>query len=143
MPDARLLEDLWTKVADHPDEDAKELVRHLRKYRLKLLSKCEKEPTSLLTWLYENQGVRRFDAANRLFLVLTDRANFFASWRLKRAKPLLDKKIGEYLDSVSKKPGRKIDFVWESETYTATADAIFIIHPDEEDAPADESAPKK
>jgi hypothetical protein len=143
MPDARLLEDLWTKVADHPDDDAKELVRHLRKYRLKLLSLCEKEPASLLKWLYENQGVRRFDASNRLFLVLTDRANFFAPWRLKRAKPLLDKKIGEYLDNVSKKPGRRIDFVWESDTYTATADVVFIIHPDEEDAPTDEPASKE
>ncbi len=130
MAEARLLEDLWNKIADHPDGDSELLVRELRQYRLNVISDCQEDSIGLINWLYENQGVRRFDASNRLFLVLIDKSNFFASWRLKRAKPLLNKQINQYLDSVGTSPGRQVDFMWESESYTSISDVVFIVHPE-------------
>lgn len=108
MSDAQLLEDLWNKVADHPAKCSQELIAELREYRLAMISKCQGDPQPLIRWLYENQGPRRFHAANRLFLVLVDRSNFFASWRLKRAESLLDDKINAYLDSAGPSPGRRL-----------------------------------
>lgn len=131
LNDAALLEDLWKKVDDHPSKIAQELIAQLRQYRLETVAKCQANPLELIRWLYENQGVRRFDASNRLFLVLVDKKDFFASWRLKRAKPLLDEKIKSYLDSVGKAPGNRLDFTWESEKYTVVADVVFIVHPGE------------
>lgn len=128
--DSQVLEDLWRKVADHPARDCANLIRDLRDYRLSVVEECQRAPVELIRWLYENQGVRRFDASNRLFLVLIDRNDFFASWRLKRAKPLLDDKITSYLDSVGAKPGHKLNFTWESTEYSAVSDAIFIVHGD-------------
>ena len=111
----------------------------MREYRLATITECQSDPRVLIRWLYENQGVRRFDASNRLFLVLVDRSNFFASWRLKRAKPLLDDKIKAYLDSVDASPGKRLEFTWESEKYTVVSDIVFVIHPGGEPIPVDGS----
>jgi hypothetical protein len=127
--EARLLEDLWAKHRDHPSTDSQSLLQELHDYRAELLEKCQQEPTKLIRWLYENQGVRRFDAANRLFLVLVDRANFFESWKLKRAKPLLDARIHTYLDAAGASPGREVAFEWEGVTYTALSDVVFVVNP--------------
>jgi len=134
LNDSALLEDLWKKVDDHPAKCAQELIGELRKYRLTALTGSQTDPLPLIRWLYENQGVRRFDASNRLFLVLVDKSNFFASWRLKRAKPLLDDKIKAYLDSVGTSPGKRLEFTWESEKYTVVSDVVFVIHPGDEPA---------
>jgi len=128
MGEARLLEDLWTKVAFHPSDASKNLISELRKYRLKIIVDCQAAPLELIKWLYENQGERRFDASNRLFLVLINKSNFFASWQLKRAKPLLDKQIKSYLDSIGSTPGHRLDFTWKSEKYTVVSNAVFVVH---------------
>jgi hypothetical protein len=130
LAEARLLEDLWKKVSDLPGAEPQKLIAELNDYRIAVLSECQSDPEPLITWLYENQGVRRFDAANRLFLVLVDRSNFFASWRLKRAKPLLEQKINAYLDNAGKSPGRRLIFTWESQKYTVVSDVVFVVHPD-------------
>lgn len=65
-------------------------------------------------------------------LVLVDRTNFFDSWKLKRAKPLLDETIHSYLDSVADNPGRTVNFTWEGRTYTTLADVAFVIPPSAE-----------
>ncbi len=83
-------------------------------------------PQSLICWLYSNQGVRRFDASNRLFLVLVDCGDFFDSWKLKRAKPLLVKRIHAHLDSMQ--AGYDVRFSWEGETHEVTSDVVFIAH---------------
>jgi hypothetical protein len=44
----------------------------------------------------------RFDASNRLFIILIDINNFEESWKLKRNTKLLTSKIVEYLDNFSK-----------------------------------------
>jgi len=124
---ARLLEDIWIKVADHPSPEAKRLIQELKSRRLKILAKARQNPVDLIRWLYENQGVRRFDASNRLFLVLVDCDNFFESWKLKRAKPLLEDKIHSHL-SRARQAGHDLSFRWEGVTYSVTSDVIFVNH---------------
>ncbi len=130
LANARLLEDLWLKHRDNPAQSAQAVIAELRNYRLGLLGECQQRPDALMRWLYENQGTPRFDASNRLFLVLVDRDNFFDSWKLKRAKSLLDDKIRTYLDNVGNFPGRSVPFTWEGASYNALADVVFIVHPD-------------
>ncbi len=123
-----LLEDLWKKVGDHPNKEAKECINALKDYRLKIINQSVKDPSRLIIWLYENQGTRRFDSSNRLFLILVDKSNHFDSWKLKRAKPLLTKTIDSYLDdNCGKKVGELIEFGWEGNRYKAISDAIFVL----------------
>ncbi len=126
LNDARLIEDLWKKIKDFPNKEAKNLINELYTFRKKIISECYKDPKDLIKWLYENQGVRRFDASNRLFLILIDTTNFFASWELKRAIPLLKKSINDQLIN-KKKVGIEIDFEWEEEKYKSIADTIFVL----------------
>jgi hypothetical protein len=126
LPDARLLEDLWTKVNDYPSEAANELITQLERIRIQTLHLVQENPVTLIRWLYENQGIRRFDSANRLFLVLVDKNDFFNSWKLKRAKPLLEQEIHSHLDRLTENSGYHVDFEWEGQTYTTTADIIII-----------------
>lgn len=111
LSQSKLLEDLWKKVGDHPSDEAKSLIINLSEYRQELLNKSIESPIELMKWLYENQGTRRFDASNRIFLILVNEDNHFLSWQLKRAKPLLMKKI---------------DFYWEEEEYQALAEIIYV-----------------
>lgn len=127
LPAARLLEDLWNKVTDLPGDDAKALIHGLKSRRLAILENAKQNPVKLITWLYENQGVRRFDASNRLFLVLVDCDNFFESWKLKRAKQLLVDKIHGHLNT-ARHAGHDLAFQWEGATYSATSDVIFVTH---------------
>lgn len=127
LPAARLLEDLWTKVTDHPSPDAKKMIQEMKSRRLAILDNVKQNPVDLIRWLYENQGVRRFDASNRLFLVLVDCDNFFESWKLKRAKPLLVDKIHSHLNQ-ERKPGHDLIFQWEGATHSVTSDVIIVNH---------------
>lgn len=129
LPEARLLELLWNRLSDHPRESAQDLIRTLSDQRRRILNDCVRDPDELIRWLYENQGVRRFDASNRLFLVLVNTQNYFASWKLKRAKDLLERDIGRYLDTLSRNHvGRRVAFDWEGERQTAMSDAVFVTH---------------
>lgn len=128
MPESKLLPDLWIKVGDHPSSQARNLINELKSMRLDLLENAKNNPEMLARWLYENQGVRRFDASNRLFLVLVDPDNFFESWKLKRAKPLLVDKIHAHLNTIGDQPGFDLEFAWEGQSFTTTCDIIFITH---------------
>ena len=127
LPAARLLEDLWHKVTDHPSEEARVLISALKSQRMEILNNAKTNPEELIKWLYENQGVRRFDASNRLFLVLVDCDNFFESWKLKRAKPLLVDKIHRHL-SAPTNTGYNLAFQWEGSSYETTSDVVFVTH---------------
>lgn len=129
LPDAQLLSDLWTKISDYPSGAAQELLFELLSFRQQLIEHSKTNPDNLIRWLYENQGVRRFDASNRLFLILIDPSNFFESWKLKRAKPLLDSEINSFLDNVSSSPGRSLNFSWEGTEYSVVSDVIIITKP--------------
>jgi len=128
LPQARLLEDLWAKVKDHPSNSASELIRSLKEKRLQLVNSAMEDPEDLIRWLYENQGVRRFDASNRLFLVLVDCDNFFDSWKLKRAKPLLIDRVHRHLSETNNHTGREVSFQWNGDNYVVPSDVIFVTH---------------
>lgn len=128
LADAALLQDLWAKVSDHPAAECKQLIVELVNFRNTLVTTIEADSSGLIRWLYENQGDRRFDASNRLFLVLVDQRNYFDSWKLKRAKPLVEQKVRSYLDGCSNNPGRRIEFDWEGDRYSTLSDAIVVRH---------------
>jgi len=129
MSRAQLLEDLWVKLADHPSQQVVYRLRELKDTRDKILEEAVLDPSALVRWLYEQQGARRFDAANRLFLILVDKSNYFDSWQLKRAKPLLVDRIRVYLDKVGTSPGRDVEFQWkDGQVYNVVSDAIFVVH---------------
>ena len=128
LADAALLQDLWAKVADHPAPDCRQLIVDLGDFRNTVVTAFKREPEELIRWLYENQGDRRFDASNRLFVVLIDQRNYFDSWKLKRAKPLMEKKIRGYLDACGNNPGRGVEFSWKGDTYSTVSDVIVIRH---------------
>jgi len=129
LTDAHLLELLWARLSDHPAESSQALIQELSAYRRSLLTTCMENSDELIRWLYENQGLRRFDAANRLFLVLVNTLDYFASWKLKRAQDLLRRDIGKYLDNVQEGcVGRQIAFDWEGKQYKTTSDIIFVRH---------------
>lgn len=121
-----LLQDLWAKLLDHPHGSCQERIRELHEFRNNLVTDIQRYPTTLIRWLYEEQGVRRFDASNRLFLVLVDLRNYFDSWKLKRAKGQLDAQVGRYLDNVGARVGHDIEFQWEGDTYRVTSDLILV-----------------
>jgi len=122
-----LIPDLWQKLEDNPTSQAKNLIADIKGKRDEILQECLGYPERLVRWLYENQGVRRFDASNRLFLVLVDKTNFFASWKLKRAKQLIEEKVYIHLDSVSSNPGFSLNFNWDGKNYKTESDIIFVV----------------
>lgn len=128
LNDADLLEHLWSVIADQPDDEARSLIGELRGTRLQMVSEIVNDPSVLIKWLYENQGERRFDASNRLFLVLVNEDNFFQSWQLKRNRTLLAMEIGRYLDKVPAAAGRAAKFSWQGVEYEATADVVVVRH---------------
>ena len=126
-PDSILIPDLWRKLDDNPHRSAQELISELQKYRETLLDGCIANSETLVQWLYENQGTRRFDASNRLFLILVDKSDFFNSWKLKRARSLISEYVTSYLNEVGQDTGFQSDFLWEGEPYSTEADVIFVI----------------
>ncbi len=127
--EGRLLPDLWNKASDHPSESGQELVRESFEIRHRIVQDIQDDPVDLIRWLYENQGTARFDASNRLFLVLVDTTNYFESWKLKRANALLKTNITSYLDSTQSEPGNDVTFDWQGSTHTALSDAVIVTKP--------------
>ena len=101
----------------------------LSDFRKKLLHECVRDPESLIRNLYEKQGEMRFDASNRLFVVLADESDFDNSWKLKRNPGLLKKSIHAYLDDFSKEQVRRVDFTHKAKNgkFSALSDAICIV----------------
>jgi hypothetical protein len=128
MSQTRLLEDLRLKLADYPAQQVQHGLKELKDTRDKILEQAILNPSKLIRWLYERQGARRFDAANRLFLILVDKQNYFSSWKLKRAKPLLADRINSYLDNVGVNSGQVIEFQWtDGQRYQVLSDDIFVV----------------
>lgn len=118
---------LWQQLEDHPSKEAKDLLKEMRSVRETILSEVISNPGILAKWLYENQGERRFDSSNRLFVVLVDRNRYFDSWKLKRAKPLIKESVNNYLSKKNVPAGFNLDFNWESESYSVRTDVIFVV----------------
>ncbi len=127
LPESIQISDLWHKLDDHPSDDTRRLICELYACRETLLNEAIANPEPLARWFYENQGVRRFDASNRLFLVLVDKTNFFDSWKLKRARSLISAHVTKYIEKVDTDVGFQLEFDWDGESYLTEADVIFVI----------------
>ncbi|MBI3305814.1 hypothetical protein HYZ82_01620 [Candidatus Nomurabacteria bacterium] len=128
--DKALFAELLARVEESQKPEAKKFIAEFRKTRWSMIQRVIKEPQKLIKWLYEEQGERRFDAANRLFLVLIDKNNLEESWKMKRNLDLLKDTINGHLDKFNGKEAEKlkIEFDWmDGKRYAALSDVIFVI----------------
>jgi len=124
-----LLSELLTRVEEYPKQSAKDFLDEFQGIRRELISHTLDNPTELKIWLYENQGTRRFDAANRFFLILIDLNQLENSWKLKRNKALLAPRIMSHLNN-SNEAGMselKLNFRWNGQLFETYADMLPII----------------
>ena len=121
--------ELLTRISEDTSNEAKEFIENFHRIREDIIRDTIKKPEELIRWFYEKQGVRRFDAANRFFLVLIDLKNLEDSWKLKRNENLLYMKINDFLDSNKDIDfeNLKITFNWQDRIYTTHATILFII----------------
>ncbi len=123
--------EITEKIKTSSNRECKKVLEQQRHFRKNLISACSKNPKELLLNLYEEQGAMRFDASNRLFLILADTNEFEDSWKLKRNPELLKKYINDHLDNFSAPEAkkRKITFSHKARVgrFTALSDAIFVI----------------
>ncbi|AFW92827.1 MULTISPECIES: hypothetical protein [Nostocales] len=127
-PDDELLIDLITAFAESSQQDVKDFYDNFVKIRRDIINNTLKQPRELLRWLYENQGSQRFDASNRLFLVLVDTNSLEDSWKLKRDYTLLKNKIDEYLNTRSfNKDKLLLNWSFNNNQYQSYADVLFVL----------------
>jgi hypothetical protein len=128
--DKVLFAELLSRIDESQKPEAKRFIKDFQNTRWEIINRVIKEPKKLIKWLYEEQGERRFDAANRLFLVLIDKHNLEESWKMKRNLDLLKDAISGHLNQFNGKNIEKlrVEFDWlDGKKYVALADAIFVI----------------
>lgn len=124
-----LFPELLAKIQEYPIQSARDFMADFNGMRSELILKTLNNPEELKIWLYENQGVRRFDAANRFFLILINMGNLEDSWKLKRNKALLAPKIDSHLDSLSQSSIEelRLTFNWNDTSFETFADILPIV----------------
>ncbi len=124
-----IFSELLTRISEDTSKKAKGFIKEFHRLRKEIILNTIKNPDELIRWFYEEQGVRRFDAANRFFLVLIDIENLDDSWKLKRNKNLLYTEINEFLDNNKSMDFEKlkISFNWQNRTYTSYATTLFVL----------------
>ena len=129
LNDKELFTDLLTKISEHNTDDARNFIENFHQTRREIIDETIANPEDLIRWFYENQGTRRFDAANRFFIVLIDRNNLEESWKLKRNKNLLLENINNYLDENRdiNFEDLRLNFHWDGNQYNTYATCLFII----------------
>ena len=119
------------KMKDRDDEFCREALQSIKDIRLEILNQVIQNPRELIQNLYEQQGELRFDASNRLFLILVDTEVFDNSWKLKRNLDLLKPSIKNYLDKFTEKKIEELKITFnykgKDQSFTALSDAIFIL----------------
>jgi len=120
--------ELLTRLKESVDPELKKFWRKFRNTRKEIIKDTVNKPHQLLRWLYEEQGERRFDAANRLFLVLIDENNLEESWKMKRNLDLLKDKINSHLNKLNRRNIKQFEvtFNWKGKEHTALSHIIFI-----------------
>ena len=112
LNNSQQITELWTKLEEFSKNNTQ--IIELKLFRMKIINNIKENPNELIKWLYENQGIRRFDASNRFFIVLVNTSNFFEGWKMKRAIPLIKEKTASLLD-MNKEIGRDIEFNWDTD----------------------------
>jgi hypothetical protein len=126
---SEIFTELYTKISEDTSPESRRFFNELIRMRKEIVQETIDNPLTLTKWFYENQGVRRFDAANRFFVVLIDLHNLEESWKLKRNKKLLKGEIDEYLNKTTSLDFEelKLNFSWDDRLYTTYATTLFII----------------
>ena len=121
--------ELLNRLDESPNVAAQTFIKKFHQTRVEIIDNAIANPHELIVWLYENQAPRRFDAANRFFLILIDRSNLEESWKLKRNKEILSAGINSYLDDHRHIDLNqlRINFHWEGSEYQTQATCLFII----------------
>ncbi|MFN8488877.1 MAG: hypothetical protein U0350_14920 [Caldilineaceae bacterium] len=129
QPEGTLYTELYSKISEYPSSSARDFIEEFNSTRTRLIQETIDNPRSLKIWLYENQGIRRFDASNRFFLILVDMKNLDESWKLKRNKMLLVDAIHKHLDSVNSDTIKelRLEFQWQDAAYETYADSLFVV----------------
>src|SRR3989338_105604 len=125
-----IMSELLTRISERTDAESKKFIVEFKTARWQIVQDTIKDKKSLIKWLYEEQGERRFDAANRLFLVLIDKENMEESWKMKRNVELLGDEVNSYLDKFKGGNTTKlyIKFCWKGgKKYNTVSDAIFVV----------------
>jgi len=124
-----IFSELLTRISEDTSKEARDFIERFHRIREEIILDTIENPEELIKWFYEKQGIRRFDAANRFFLVLIDLKNLEDSWKLKRNKKLLYENINEFLDNNKDMDFEKlkISFNWQNKIYTTYAAILFII----------------
>ena len=123
LNNSQQITELWTKLEEFSKNNSQ--IIELKLFRIKIINNIKENPDELIKWLYENQGIRRFDASNRFFIVLVNTSNFFEGWKMKRAIPLIKEKTASLLD-MNKEIGRDIEFNWEDKIFKVKSDLLLI-----------------
>lgn len=120
---------LYNLLKESISQEARDFITEITKIKKAVIEYYMAHSEKLMKWLYENQGEMRFDAANRLYLVLVDTENIFDSWKLKRNVNLLKIKIQEKLNEFDTSKLHKVSFVWnkDGKTYDCLAETLFIM----------------
>ncbi len=116
--------DILTAMSESGDSQVQAELLAFKKTRKLILNETAADSNNLIRWLYENQGAQRFDASNRIFLILADLANIEDSWKLKRDVKLLEHQINAFLDEKTLATNMK----WSlgGEEYESIAGALFL-----------------
>jgi hypothetical protein len=122
-----IFSELLARITELKSKPSIDFMKEFHDQRKSIILESAKNPKELMIWLYEQQGLRRFDAANRFFLILVNLNNLEESWKLKRNKTLLQKEITEFLeDDKSEYKDMEISFDWQGKTYHTHSCALFI-----------------
>lgn len=126
--DREMFEELYARISEHPSKEAQEFINELHAVRKSIVKEAMNNPRPLIRWFYEHQGIRRFDAASRFFIVVVDLNNVENSWTLKRNKELLKKHIESFFaqNPDPKFENMKITFKWQDREYSTYAAMLFI-----------------
>ena len=119
--------ELFSLINKSHAAEAHSFITNLRNIRTSILSDAIANPKPLATWLYAEQGVRRFDKTYRFYLVLVDMDNFEDSWKMKQNRDLIPQKIAEFLSNDPQEEIMDIQFKWENETFDTKCVLLFIV----------------
>jgi hypothetical protein len=126
-----LYHELVERLKDSANTHGHQVIAAIQDFRRQLAYACQHNPRPLIQNLYEEQGEMRFDASNRLFLILVDLHDYDASWKLKRHMELLSKSIMDYLDrfDCTNLDDLQVEFTHKSKngTFYSLSDAIFVL----------------
>ncbi len=117
------------KLKDRDSEASLAALKSIDDVRKKILDEASAQPQELIKNLYEKQGELRFDAANRLFLILIDSSDYDGSWKLRRNLDLLKPTINQYLDGFADKriEDLRVDFKYAGKEFNCLADCVFVM----------------